>query len=268
MQKEKIGIVQSRGLGDIVIALPIAHYFHKDGHEVYWPICEEFIPSMTSAAPWVNWISVPTDSHGQYFVAEPLRRLQAYGVEEENTLWLYQYLNTMPERTNLDHYYMMKFDQYKYAAAGLPFSLKWSLRECIQRDPEREQALKKKVVTQDRYWVIQKTASDVTYDIDTSNIDPECQIVEITELTDNIWDWLGVLESAEGMILIDSVFANIVDQLNLNPQCDRYYLRKWNRCVDGNPVFLNEWTFLPVEIPERWKFQQLDPRDQIKGRRS
>lgn len=265
MTKEKIGIVQSRGMGDIVIALPIAHHFYKQGHEVYWPICEEFVPSMSAAAPWVNWISIATDPRGAYFVSEPMAQLQAHGVEDDNILWLYQYINAMPERTNLDHYYMMKFDQYKYAAAGLPFSLKWTLDQCIARDHDREAALKHRVVTRDRYWVIQQTASDVSYEIDTSNIDPECEVIEIQPLTDNIWDWLGVLEGAEGMILIDSVFANIVDQLNLNPGADRYYLRKWNRCVDGNPVFLNEWTYLPVEIPDRWKFQQIDPRDQIRA---
>jgi hypothetical protein len=132
--------------------------------------------------------------------------------------------------------------------------------------PEIEADLKARVVTQDRYWVIQQTASDVAYNIDTSNIDPAAQIVEISQLTDNIWDWLGVLEGCEGMVLIDSVFANIVDQMNLNPQSDRYYMRKWNRGVDGNPVFLNEWTYPSVDVPEGFVLRQVDLRAALRNR--
>ena len=52
------------------------------------------------------------------------------------------------------------------------------------------------------------------------------------------------------MILIDSVFANLVDQLRLNPAADKYYMRKWNRRVDGNHVLLGNWTFVDIADPE------------------
>jgi len=35
----------------------------------------------------------------------------------------------------------------------------------------------------------------------------------------------------------------------LAPQADKYFMRKWNRRVDGNPVFLNEWRYIPVQAP-------------------
>lgn len=259
IKKDDIGIVQSRGLGDLVIALPIAYHYHSMGHKVHWPICDTFYYSMNSAAPWVNWIQIPVDPRGYFFAAEPLARLKNLGVKEENTLWLYQYLNSHPEKTNPDWFYSMKFDQYKYAAAGLPFSLKWSLDKCIKRDKIREQILYDQLVSNDKFWVIQQHSSDVSYEIDTSAIDSSRQIIEIKELTNNIWDWLLILEKCEGMILVDSVFANIVDQLNLNPDADRYYMRKWNRNVDGNPVFLNEWTYLNVDIPENFEFRSVNP---------
>lgn len=246
---KRVGILQSRGLGDLVIALPIAHQYHLDGYEVYWPICQEFWSSMSAAAPWVKWMPIPTDSKGAFFAEEPLKRLKNIGITGDDVLWLYQYLSSSPQRTNKDWFAMMKFDQYKYAAAGLPFKLKWTLDKCIVRDTNREHALFAKLVKEPRYWVIQKHASDVSYDIDTSAIDPAAQIIEITPQTDNIWDWLTILEQCEGMILIDSVFANIVDQMDLNPDADRYFMRKWNRNVDGNPVFLNEWTYLHVDTP-------------------
>jgi len=261
IKKQPLGIVQSRGLGDIVIALPIAHHYHQQGHEIHWPICSEFISSMKNSAAWVNWIPIETDREGRFFVEEPLRQLAARGISQDQTLWLYQYINSHPEKTDVDLFAMMKFDQYKYAAAGVPFGRKWTLDQCIVRDHTREQALKDQLVKKERYWVIQQQASDLNYVIDTGGIDEDCQIIEISPVTDSIWDWLKILEDCEGMILIDSVFANIVDQMNLNPQSDNYYLRKWNRHVDGNPVFLNEWTYLPVEMPKNHTFKQITASD-------
>jgi hypothetical protein len=52
----KIGLIQSRGLGHIIIALPIARYFVDRGNEVLWPIHEEFVPSFRHAAPYVEFI--------------------------------------------------------------------------------------------------------------------------------------------------------------------------------------------------------------------
>jgi hypothetical protein len=258
MTRKKLGILQSRGLGDLVIALPIAHYYYQEGNDIYWPICEPFWESMKNAAPWVHWIPIPTDPHGLFFVEEPLKRLKNFNIEEDQILWLYQYINSHPERTDLDLFAMMKFDQYKYATAAVPFKNKWLLDQCITRNTTREQQLYDKLVKNPNYWVIHQKASDCSYDIDTSNIDPTCQIIEITEQTNQIWDWLTILEKCQGMILIDSVFANLVDQLDLNPTADRYFMRKWDRNVDGNPVFLQEWTYLHVDTPPGFKFH---PRD-------
>lgn len=244
-----LGIIQSRGLGDIVIALPIADYYRQQGREIYWPICEEFVASFRDTVPWVHWIPVHTDPRGLFFLDTPTKLLADLGITEADTLYLYQYLNSVPERTDPDLFAMMKFDQYKYAQAQVPFKHKWQLAKCITRQPDREQALYEQLVDKPRYMVYQQRASDVSYDWDLSWIDPEVQRIEITEHTDSIWDWLKILEGAETMILIDSVFANIVDQMNINPDAGKYYARKWNRSVDGNPVFLNSWQWIEVEAP-------------------
>lgn len=46
----RIGLVQTRGIGDIIIALPIAQSFVNDGHEVFWPIDSRFVSSFQAAA--------------------------------------------------------------------------------------------------------------------------------------------------------------------------------------------------------------------------
>jgi hypothetical protein len=246
--EKSIGIMQSRGLGDIIIALPIAKSYYDEGYEVWWAVCDPFYEQMRRAAPWVKWLSVPVDPAGDFFYNNPKQQYEALGVREE--LWLYQYLSSHPERTVKSHFAQFKFDQYKYAQAEVPFGKKWELDQCIERDHDREQALYDRVVTKPRYMVYQGTASDLSYDIDLSIIDPEVECIELTDLTDSVFDWLKVLEGAETMIFIDSVFANLVDQLKINPDCDKYYMRKWNRRVDGNPVLLSNWTFVEIADPE------------------
>lgn len=254
---KKLGIIQSRGLGDIVIALPIAHEYFKQGYTIYWPICKEFIPSFIHTVPWINWIPVHTDPIGKYFLETPLKLLKEIGIEEDDTLYLYQYLNSVPEKTDPDLFAMMKFDQYKYAVAGLPFKLKWQLNSCINRNPQRELQLYNKLVKQSRYIVYQQKSSDVEYDWDLNWINPDLQKIEIQPATDSIWDWLKILEHAEMLILIDSVYANIVDQLQLNPTAEKYFARKWNRSVDGNPVLLENWQWIEVHPPKGVKVTSL-----------
>jgi len=258
IKMNKIGIIQSRGLGDIVIALPIALEYHEAGYEIYWPICENFIPSFRSTVPWIKWLPVPVDPVGHFFYDVPKKLLAEQGiVNDDDILYLYQYLSSHADKTDPDLFAMMKFDQYKYAAAGVAFKRKWELAKCLTRNNQREQGLYNSLVKQPKYMVYQQISSDVKYQIDLSSVDPTLQRIEITELTDNIFDWLKIIEGAELLILIDSVFANLVDQLNLCPDKDKYFLRKWNRRVDGNPVFLQEWIYLPVEAPKGEKITSL-----------
>jgi len=254
----KLGIIQSRGIGDIVIALPIAKHYADQGNEIYWPICEDFVSHFKDVAPWVNWMAVPVDATGEFFLNTPLERLASVGItEEDDVIYLYQYLSSVPERTDPDLFAMMKFDQYKYAAAGVAFAKKWELDKCITRDPVREQALYDRVVTKPRYMVYQGKASDVQYEIDLSGIEPGVERIEITELTDCIFDWLKIIEGAETIVLIDSVFANLIDQLKICEATDKYFMRKWNRRVDGNPVLLGAWGYIPVEAPPGVQVQSL-----------
>jgi hypothetical protein len=254
----KLGIIQSRGIGDIVIALPIAKHYADLGHEIYWPICEEFISHFETTVPWVHWLAVTTDPQGRFFLDTPLERLAEVGItDEDDMLYLYQYLSSVPERTDPDLFAMMKFDQYKYAVAGVPFGKKWDLDQCITRDPARESKLYDQLVTSDRYMVYQQRASDVEYQIDLSGIEPGVQCIEITEVTDSIFDWLQILEGAETIVLIDSVFANLIDQLKICGDSDLNFMRKWNRRVDGNPVLLGDWSYVPVETPPGVQVQSL-----------
>jgi hypothetical protein len=240
---DKIGIIQSRGLGDIVISLPIAKYYHDQGYKVMWPICEEFLPSFRDSAPWVKWIPVPTDSSGEFFYNEPMRRLKNFGCTE--FLTLYQSLTGHPEFSEANWFQIQKFDEYKYTRAGVPFLLKWSLNECITRNESREQSLYDRLVSNPKYYVTHVKGSTFTAPVDLSNV-PESwgQHIEITELTDCVFDWLKIIQGAQGLIMVDSVYANIVDQLQI--QVEKYWIPRSH--IHLSPVLGSEWTILEPPV--------------------
>jgi hypothetical protein len=247
---KKLGIIQSRGLGDIVIALPIARHYQREGWEVLWPIAEQWVEMMNRAAPWVKWIPITVDP-GPFFYDVPLQRLKNFKCDE--IVCLYQAL-TGQDFHNEVFFQHTKFDQYKYIKTGVPFKEKWNLRECLVRDTQREQALYDQLVTNTNYVVVHLTGSDHRADFDRSIIPADWQTIEIFDnMASSVFDWLMVLERAQSLILVDSVFSNIVDQMSIGD--DRYFIPRSH--IGLTPVQGNDWTWIPN--------RNLDPRSRTIG---
>lgn len=236
---KRLGIIQSRGLGDIVIALPIAHHYYQEGWEIYWPICEEFVASFKDTVPWIKWIPIRPDL-GAFFYDVPMERLRNFKCTD--VICLYQSLTGHPEFIARPEFQITKFDQIKYHIAGVPFLNKWKLAECITRNPEREQQLFDSVVKNPNYVVYHLEGSDHRASFDMSMIPEDWQAIELTPQTDCIWDWLKILEGAQSLILVDSVFSNIVDQMNIGD--DRYFIPRSH--IHLTPVLGGSWTVLEV----------------------
>jgi hypothetical protein len=236
-----LGIIQTAGLGDIVIALPIARYYFEKGREIFWPIREDFLPSFSRSVPWVRWMGVPTDPQDRHFYEEPVSRLQALGCSD--WVCLYQALGGHPELSDVPWFQLQKFDEFKYTRAGVPFSRKWTLGEnCITRFPERERNLARAVNPEGQpYVLLHLMGSTFATRVDLGFLPPDLLRIEITEQTDSVFDWLALMEGARALVLIDSVFANLADQLLM--AVDKYW-------VPRSPVFLtpvlgSRWTVLP-----------------------
>lgn len=241
MSKGHLGIIQSRGLGDLVIALPIAGHYRDQGWSISWPILENFIPSMQSVAPWVTWIPLTYDPPGRYFYDEPYRILKQQGCDE--ILPLYQHL-TGHDFAREKYFQYTSFDQYKYIAAGVDFLEKWRLGHYIQRDPSREQALYHKLAPPDgrEYAVLHLEGSDHRAKFDLDLIPPDLYQIEITDQhTDVIWDWLTIIDRSSLVVMVDSVFANITDQLGLAKE--RYFIQRSH--IGLTPVHGHNWIWIP-----------------------
>lgn len=236
-----LGIIQSRGLGDIVIALPIAREYWTAGYDIFWPILEEFIPHFEHHVDWVKWIPIPYDDQGRFFYDAPLERLTNFKVKD--VIPLYQALTGHPEFTQRPEFQITKFDQIKYHIAGVPFLKKWTLNTMVKRDYTREQALKLSLNIEDgeEYVVVHRQGSDFVASIDPAWCG-DYKVIEITNATDSVFDWLGVLESATAGIFVDSVFSNIMDQWGLTEQVDCYFIPRSH--IHLTPVLGGKWTVI------------------------
>lgn len=233
--KPRIGLIQSRGLGDIVIALPIAKWYHDLGFEVIWPIDEKFYPSFKDSADYVNFIPFKFMPSLEGFYTTPLKLLHENKCSKIFTL--YSYLSNLPINQR-DLYNSLTFDQYKYAISKVPFQEKWNL--CIKRDKQREEHLFNKLIKQDDYVLIQDTGSNVKVNLIIPNQYKNYNKIYIDESTDSIFDWLKIIENAKVLFLIDSCFANLVEQLKI--KTPKYFI--FRSICNFTPVMMSKWDIL------------------------
>lgn len=231
---KRLGIIQSRGIGDIIIALPIAKWYRDRGVDVFWPIDGRFLSSFQEAADYVRFIPFAFQPTLDGFLNEPNRLLRAAGCER--IVPLYSFLSNVPS-AHPKLFASLKFDEYKYAAAGVPFAEKWNL--ALRRNPAREQRLFEALVRQEDYVVVQRQGSNARSTAEIPSRFQGCQVIEINEQTDCIFDWLRILERARFLMLLDSCFSNLVDQLGL-PNEKMFLLRS---DVRFTPVLRAGWHY-------------------------
>jgi len=170
----------------------------------------------------------------------PWRMLQEHRCD--NIICLYNYLESK-EVYNKALARSLKFDEYKYAIAGVPFAKKWELH--LNRDLVAEQALFASLGITRPYICIHQVASDFAVDIELPPAwREEYQVVEITPRGDNPFDWIWTLERANKLVLIESCFSNLVEQLDIGPK-DEKYLNLKPTSAYFTPVMKNGWKFFP-----------------------
>jgi hypothetical protein len=232
----KIGFIQTTGIGDIVIALPIAKHLADRGHRVIWPIYQPFVAPFRAAAPYVEFMPL-AGRDGDWMFPRPLALLMDQGCDR--VIPLASFVGGHPDLVvRQDLARNMKFDQYKYAVAGVPFREKWNLQ--IVRDRAREEALFRQVVGAEEFVVCHLAGSNFRAAFDVAAMAEGRQVIEITAITDNFFDWLAVIERASLRIMIDSCFANLTDQLQIAGRKLFLVRSSW----EFTPVLLGDWSYL------------------------
>lgn len=266
-----VGIIQVRGLGDAIIAMPIAQYFKQKGHGVYFALDDRSCESFQYAFPDITFVPV---SHKEYKLEEgincpywfetPFTLLKERGcdaivsfpyhelhlmlsdvpAEAKNSL-LHRLQNPAERRAmNAKFYQHFKFDEFKYHVANVPFEQKWNLK--IRRNYQREQELYNRLVRGGRPLIVTHlTGSNIGYNVESLGLDLNAnEVINITEdITTNIFDWLTILERADTVITLDSVFCNLIEQLNFRNK--KLFIRRSN--IYMTPVLKNNWDMVNVD---------------------
>lgn len=211
-----LGIIQTRGLGDIVIAIPIAMYYIDRGYQVHWPIDSEFIPSFVETFPKIKFYPIYKSSTGKdtanYYYNEPLNILQNQFCD--NIICLYSHLTGF----NLGHSVLsnsLPFDAYKYAIAKVPFHQKWNFFPTRNTIREKKLFDTFDLMPTEDYKIIHEVGSNFSIDIKNKIQQSDCKIIKIEPITNNIFDWIGIIENSKAIYTVDSVYMNIIDQLKL-----------------------------------------------------
>ena len=233
----KIGFIQPLGLGDIIIALPIARHFTDQGHEVIWPILETYASHFATATPYVEFVAIQETEDLSWAFDTPVEILRNRGCQGILPLMSALKVPNYPANPTLGA--ILKFDEYKYAIAQVPFREKWNLQ--IVRDPRREEALFQSQVRSSRYAVCHLRGSSVRANISLDAVAASYdQVIEITDQTDCLFDWLTIIERASLLIMIDSCFANLVDQLGIT--VEKCFVRRSE--MSRTPVLGSGWKIL------------------------
>ena len=236
-----IGIIQTRGLGDIIIAAPIAMHYVNLQNNVYWPIDIDFLPSFKSAFPFINFLPIDKeitgDSSADYFYNYPLKELTELGCE--SILCLYSHLSGYDLGfSRLQQ--ALTFDAYKYAVANVPFSEKWNFKPLRNKTREIELFKKLDLNPNEPYILKHEIGSNFSIDLDQYIKEKNLRKISITSLTDNIFDWIGIIEHCKEFYGVDSLYVNMIEQLNIN--INKYiYLRSPSPFT---PTLITKWKYL------------------------
>lgn len=248
----KIGLIQTRGIGDIVIALPIAQELIAQGHEVFWPIDHHWVDDFVLAEPAVHWFPVVSAPNtGPYLIEEPLARLTEAGCESSFVLYSRLSGHLAPMVANAKLAASLKFDEYKYAVCGMPFELKWRLR--LRRRPEAEERLFASLGLEGAgaapYAVLHLEGSNLRARFDREALVRRgLRVVEIKPGVAGLFDWLTVIDRAAELVMLDSVYANVVEQLALAPRAVKSLILR-SPC-GFTPVYAKGWRFIGSLVPD------------------
>ena len=234
---KKIGLIQTRGIGDIIMALPIADYFIEQGCEIVWPIDHRFMPIFQPIKPSIQFFPVTEKEGGpNYLVNDPVTITREQGCDR--TIILYSYVNNQqvydPRLSAV-----LKLDEYKYAVAGVPLSRKWTLS--YERQMDREQALFDSLDIREDYVCVHDIGSNMTSAFEIpEHLTNGLRMVRVEELTDSPLDWRLTLERAKRLIMVDSCLSNLVEQINL--ETEKYMITR--APIQLPPVYKNGWQFI------------------------
>jgi len=226
----KLGIIQPGRIGDIIICLPIAKYYFDKGYEIIWPIDKKYINHFVNHINYVRFIESPYHIQSCYNICLQSGCNNIIDLSFRLPGPVNNFNNTNFELGTLH------FDELKYEIANVPLEEKYNLS--ITRNKDKENQLVEELkINNEKYSVIHTQGSDgyrasFDRDIFKNNL-----VIEISEMTESVFDWIKVLEGSESLCMIDSCFSNLCNQLKLKQK--KYFVHRPPPNVP--PAITSDW---------------------------
>lgn len=202
--KKIVGIIQPGRIGDIVLVLPIAKWYHDLGYHVIWPVIKDYVP-LFDYVPYVEVIPIKNNLATSYRDSLEVMKERnidfvidlgiGFGRDEKD--WI---------SSNLP------FDKWKYFFAQVPFEERFNLQ--INRNFQKELDLERKLelcFSENDYSFTHSVGTKGKIDFEVEGRTIEFQQIEGF----TVWDWLGIIEKAKWVYCCDSCFSHIVNQLGI-----------------------------------------------------
>lgn len=202
-----------QGLGDQIIAAGLVNFLSKKFHHVYFICKQHYYPSIKHLFQTLENVTIcPTDLPDPGNVQESCSFVQQ--LCQQHNAQLFHAMHGWTFRTKLS-WLEGCYEQY-----GLPYQARWDWAPPILPGP-RSEKLYKLLRTTDRPYVIMHTTSSekAAYDVDVYQGRPRDvfagkDILHITPLTDNIFDWIKLLQHAEEIHIVPSSIYTLCEAIS------------------------------------------------------
>lgn len=216
-------------------------------------ICNGLVREYCKAYETVGIFCLKRNYPSVSFMYRDLTNLRIHVIQSHTQGDRFRLLN--PFRFGQNHYdevrYIGNYDsetgirneRQVYVRFGVSMEKKWE-SFFVERDAEREESLVRKVALPDSYIFIHDYAP---YFIDPARISSPLPIFRPGKnLTDNVFDYRGIIERATELHVIDSSFMNLIECLPYTNPAQRLYLHRYARVTEGcnTPVLKKPWTVL------------------------
>lgn len=232
---KKLGILLPGRIGDIIICLPIAKYYHDQGYEIHWPVYDQMVDNFKDHIDYVNFHPLNTN------FLNPIEDSEKIFLEKKCVMLDLSFTSPGTWHKKNTHAFCaqneLSFDAFRYNLARVPFEEKWNLK--FNRIKDREMSLYNSLVKNSNYCVVQLDVSDGTcphkieYPVDH-------QLIEIKPYSKSVFDWMYILENAKVLAMYDSCFANLIEQTNL-PNKKIFFRRTEPKTT---PILKNKWKII------------------------
>lgn len=137
----------------------------------------------------------------------------------------------------------IRFERQVYGRFDVPLEKKWDSFSVV-RDPEREEALFKKLNLSEPYQFVH---DDTRFPLDRTYISQTLPVFQpVRDLTDNIFDYCTLIEHATEIHVVDSSFIVLIDCLPYVNDQQRLFKHHYARSLPAlqSPMLKKPWTVL------------------------